>query len=75
MGMFDYVNYQADCDKCGQPLSDFQSKDGPCELGFLAASDVDYFYTSCSKCRTWHDFKVHRVSIVKGIDVSSYSLP
>jgi len=73
MGMFNYINYEANCEECGTPLKGFQSKDGACEMKYLPPSDVDYFYTLCSKCNTWHDFKVTRVCIcqVKSIDVTT----
>jgi len=71
MGMFDHINYEAKCENCGAELKHFQSKDGPCELKHLPPDAVDYFYTSCDECKTWHDFKVHRVCIVKQIDVTT----
>ena len=61
MGMFDYVNYKADCRKCGKPLNDFQSKsahDGEDLMRTLEPKDVSNFYTNCEKCNTWNDFKV-----------------
>ena len=70
MGSYDVINYAAKCEECGTTLKDFQSKDGPREMKFLAPSDVDYFYTICAKCHLWHDFKVHRVCFVKQIDVT-----
>ncbi len=57
MGMFDYVIYEANCPKCSQPLIDFQSKDGPCELLILKPKDVDRFYTDCKNCGTWVEFE------------------
>ena len=70
MGMFDYVNYQANCQKCGEPLEGFQTKDTACELVTVEPSKCDHFYTSCDKCGTWHDFHVERECVVKGISVS-----
>ena len=67
MGMFDYVNYRADCWKCGTPLAKFQSKDGPCELKILEPHDVDYFYSNCNSCNAWNEFHVERECVVKNI--------
>ena len=71
MGMFDYVAYECDCEKCGEPLSNFQSKDAACNMDTIGPSQVDYFYTTCDKCGSWHDFEVNRVCTVSSIDVSS----
>lgn len=61
MGMYDTVNYQADCVGCGKPLTDFQSKDGPCTLSILQPAEVEEFYTSCDNCRQWHQYTVRVV--------------
>ena len=58
MGMFDFVEYKADCSKCGVALPEFQSKDGECLMETLQPKDVRTFYTSCDKCGTWNQFKV-----------------
>jgi len=61
MGMFDYVVPPEPvlCPKCGNPLGDFQSKDGPCTMATLTIGDVDNFYTSCS-CGRWVAFNRKR---------------
>jgi phage FluMu protein Com len=58
MGMFDYVNYEAPCIKCGKLLTEFQSKDGECYLKRLEPKDVRRFYTSCDECKTWNEYEV-----------------
>ena len=58
MGMYDLVNYKANCKRCGSRLDGFQSKDGECLLEFLNPPEVRRFYTSCDNCDLWHDFKV-----------------
>jgi len=66
MGMFDYVKYKANCRKCGEPLSDFQSTsalDGEDLMRMLKPKDVGNFYTNCDKCDTWNEFKVVPQSI------------
>lgn len=57
MGMFDYILYQDKC-SCGEELEGFQSKDGPCTLDTLNPEDVRSFYTSCTKCNKWYNYKV-----------------
>ena len=69
MGMFDYVEYEANCENCGKPLRDFQSKDSHCLMDTIQPSEVDGFYTSCAHCMTWHDFIVDRVCAANSITV------
>ena len=71
MGMFDYVEYEANCERCGTRLGGFQSKSGPCSLSKLQPEDVDWFYAICHKCGSWHDFKVERTCTVSSVTVSS----
>ena len=57
MGMYDTViGITRDCEKCGEPLKDWQSKDGECDLKELNYWEVDNFYTSCDVCDTWHEY-------------------
>jgi len=56
MGMFDYVRYEMDCPQCGNKVNDFQSKDGPCILGYLDFRQVNNFYASCKSCGHWIEF-------------------
>ena len=65
MGMFDWINYEAPCPKCGEILNGWQSKDGACLLEQLEPSDVMNFYQSCPKCESWVVANV----IVKDYDV------
>ena len=55
MGMFDNVRYEEPCWRCGKVLTDWQSKDGPCELLTLEPKDVYSFYTYC-ECGAWNEF-------------------
>lgn len=69
MGMFDYVDYEAPCGKCGEMIREFQSKDGPCLLKHISPRKVRRFYQTCAKCGEWNEFKVkvetYRVKRVK----------
>lgn len=71
MGMFDDIKYEAPCPVCGDPLTGWQSKDGPCVLDCLTPAELAnvsvsgtrrgksaLFYTSCDKCDAWVDIKV-----------------
>ncbi len=69
MGMYDYVEYEAKCKKCGEPLEGFQSKDAECLLETVLPKDVKDFYTTCEACGQWNEFKVHKTCIVDKIEV------
>ena len=56
MGIFDYVNFEMDCPQCGEPLKDFQTKDGNCYLNRVEFWEVDHFYDNCESCDTWVEF-------------------
>jgi len=58
MGMFDYVKYKAPCWKCGEEVTEFQSKDGDCYMQELSAKKVKRFYGSCLKCHAWQEYDV-----------------
>lgn len=57
MGMFDYVNYEMKCPTCGETVTGFQSKSGPCLLITVDPWSVDNFYSSCKKCGTWIEYE------------------
>jgi len=57
MGLYDHLRFKIACPTCGEPMEDFQSKDGACCMETLEITDVDNFYSSCDKCRTWVDYK------------------
>lgn len=59
MGMFDYVNFECDCSKCGERVTGFQSKDRDCELETREIAEVDNFYTTCV-CGVWVAFQRRR---------------
>lgn len=70
MGMFDDIKYEAPCPICGEPITGWQSKDGPCVLDRMTPAELAavadsgwreqsaLFYTSCDKCNTWVDIKI-----------------
>ena len=53
MGMFDTINFEMPCPKCGETLSDFQSKDADCTLKLLDPDQVGEMHTSCDSCGHW----------------------
>ncbi len=81
MGMFDYVDYECECPKCGAKVKRFQSKDGPCNLKTLQPVDVDSFYSSCDKCYTWIVFEtvitrsLQKVVMVKPDEEADHDMP
>jgi len=64
MGMFDYVLAVNPCRKCGAPLTDWQSKDGPCILAVLTPDDVSNYYTACPDpaCGAWNEYTRERTA-------------
>lgn len=56
MGMFDYVNLEIKCPKCGAVVDGFQTKDNGCLMDELEYWEVNHFYSSCEKCGLWFDF-------------------
>jgi len=56
MGMFDTVNVEINCPKCGAAVDDFQSKDGACDLVLIEPDAVDHFYSGCPRCGGWISF-------------------
>jgi hypothetical protein len=55
MGMFDNIHFEMECPSCGETVSGFQSKDGPCLLLTLYPGYVSNFYTRCD-CGLWIEF-------------------
>jgi hypothetical protein len=55
MGMYDKVNVNINCPKCGNPIKEFQTKDHNNTLGTVDPTEVDCFYSDCS-CGNWIDF-------------------
>ena len=47
MGMFDYVNCEIECSKCGKMNTNFQSKNRECRLRLIEPDEVDDFYSYC----------------------------
>lgn len=57
MGLFNYVDYEVACPKCGAPVSGFQTKDGDCCMDTVKPHQVSNFYSSCDKCGFWVEYK------------------
>lgn len=65
MGMFDHIDFECDCPHCGERVSGFQSKDGPCALLRLHPSKVSHFYRDCPGCGHWLEFDVEEPTSLK----------
>jgi hypothetical protein len=67
MGMFDDITDvpPLNCRKCGAPVSNWQSKDGDCQLEKIPYWEVRDFYSMCSneKCREWHQYHLKEPAI------------
>ncbi len=57
MGMFDDVDFEMNCPKCGARVADFQSKDGECSMNKVKPWTVNHFYTACPSCRAWIEYR------------------
>lgn len=55
MGMFDWVNAEIYCKKCGQKC-DCQSKSGACVLETIDPTTIDAFHAYCSNCRIMYNY-------------------
>lgn len=56
MGMFDLVSVgepPVPCPVCKEPLGEWQSKDGDCELETIPWQKTNLFYTWCEGCSAW----------------------
>ena len=66
MGLFNRVAYDYDCEKCGESLDDFQTKDGvhdyysPAPYAIKDAPWCFSFYGFCRKCSAWYEFEIRR---------------
>ena len=62
MGMFDYVNCEIECSKCGKMNTNFQSKNSGCLLRLIEPDEVSSFYAYCdcgNVIRLTRDIDVH----------------
>ena len=60
MGMFDTVKYKANCWKCKEPMTDFQTKDAGMNLSIVNPKQIGTgrFYGTCYKCHAWNEYDV-----------------
>ena len=59
MGMYDNVNYEMNCPRCGSKIDDFQTKNLGCNLIQIEIQDLPgkaEFYSQCKKCGLWAEF-------------------
>lgn len=52
MGMFNYVNFEMPCPKCGETVRGFQTKDGDAGMHLVEIEAVTTMYAGC-KCGYW----------------------
>jgi hypothetical protein len=52
MGMFNYVNFEMPCPKCGEIVRGFQTKDGHLTMNLVEIEAVVTMYSTC-ECGHW----------------------
>lgn len=52
MGMFNYVNFEMPCPKCGKTVRGFQTKDGDASMRLVEIEAVLTMYSTC-ECGYW----------------------
>jgi len=52
MGMFNYVNFEMPCPKCGEMVRGFQTKDGHLSMDLVEIEAVVSMYSRC-ECGRW----------------------
>lgn len=55
MGMFNHVNFEMGCPNCGAVITDWQTKDGSCDLSHVNPNLLTNFYGDCV-CGMWVEF-------------------
>ena len=60
MGMFDHIKLTIKCPKCGNLVSNFQTKNNDCTMASLEFWQVDHFYSNCDNCDIWIEFNLKR---------------
>ncbi len=66
MGLFNVVEYEADCIRCGVQLGEFQTKSGqdyPFDCSTIQPHECINFYTSCTACGWWNEFEVRPTAV------------
>ncbi len=58
--MFNWIKNVASCVKCGNILTEWQSKDmrkdEDLACDYYLPADVNNFYENCDKCDTWNEY-------------------
>ena len=57
MGMFNYVNFEMPCPKCGETVRGFQTKDGDLTIDRV---EIEAVVTMYSRCECGHWIKLSR---------------
>ncbi len=57
MGMYDEINVDIKCPKCGANDVSWQSKNYLCNLDTIDPDKVQEFYTHCDKCDTFTTYR------------------
>jgi hypothetical protein len=53
MGMFDYVDYKANCPICNAEITNWQTKEAQCHMDTIEPWRVTGFHAYCRECNSW----------------------
>lgn len=73
MSRFDLVKFERLCPGCGIKIDFWQTKDGLCEFETVQFWDVDYFYSLCSKCGVFIEYRL-RAEVRKKFKLGDYEI-
>ena len=77
MKHIDYVQVdeRVECPICGNPLNNYETKDGPGSLITIPYRDIDKFYSHCDHCHNLIEFTLiapEEVESRKNLTIASY---
>jgi len=70
MAMFNYVNFEMPCPKCGKTVRRFQSKDGDLTMDLV---EIEAVVTMYSRCECGHWIELSRAP--PSLDVTTTKVP
>ncbi len=75
MGIFDYINFEMPCPKCGNMIDGFQSKDRDCSLSTYNFWQVNHFHALCASCGKWIEVnRKNHVVPITDYEMTHYSI-
>ena len=71
MGMYDLVDWEQDCPRCGAKIRHFQTKEKAQQMETYKPHEVDNFYSYCGYCGLWVNYTVHQWLANTRLDMES----